>query len=235
MGSYTYRRLMLHFVVDDAALACRLPEPWRPLHSGAFGNLTLSFIQVLATEDKDGRPLPATPRYLAYNGTAHDPATGNRSNFWYAAFATDPDGLLGWSRAAAGRPAPARIDLSFRHDESAGRARVTETWRVDGGDGRVAEVEIDYQPGPLRAVQWKPTLRSAKEPSFWLQDVNDELRDTVKDVEEGVDRIDRWSLEVLDGEWSGLLGGLELRGATAVPWAHRRVFVPDKEEAGPTG
>lgn len=230
LGSYVYTRIMLLFRIRHEALQAWLPAPWEeapfPAGSSKSANLAVGFCDVLRIQDAAGSQASSpSNRYIPFNGPARNPVTGELVNMWYRAFAVHPEALLGWGQAQHTPALPGSFSSTQIIDASGLETNVTERFEIRPAGGGLIELEIQYARGIPTPYAWQRNIRCPTDPSFGLHYRNVELRDEVKSVTEGIDRVRRYSFRVTVPQLEDLFDGTEeLVAITSVPWSERHVF-----------
>lgn len=221
-------RVVLAFRVNPASLQKWLPTSWQisPVAAGPSrdANLTISFIDRLIHQDRDGKLIATgTTRLAALVVPVKHPESGATTlmdirEFYVSAEVPGP--------YKTGLPVTIRRETSAQAtDREPGTA--LERWELQDSKGGVMECRIEYQRGvPSRG---KPEIRlhSAADPNFFRIYRPDLGTDVVKSVPAGIDRLRSYEFRVTMSELQSLFDGSEqLVSVAVVPWYVREVFLP---------
>ena len=221
-------RVVLAFRVNPASLQKWLPTPWQisPIAAGPSkdANLTISFIDRLINQDRDGK--------LIATGTTRLAALVVPVKHAESGAATLMDIREFYVSAEVPGPYKTGLPVTIRRESSAQATdrepgTAMERWELRDSKGGVIECRIEYQRGvPSRA---KPEIRlySAVDPGFFRIYRPDVGTDVVKSVPAGIDRLRSYQFRVTMSELQTLFDGSEQLVSVAVgPWYVREVFLP---------
>jgi hypothetical protein len=215
-------------VAQNAAQAF-LPQGWtvNPPAMGATkdANLVLVWIDRKLALTPDGRPLQSgTNRLLVLLVPARNSQTGEAANMVVGGYSTDPAGAPGAYKAyGAGSVTVDRIEKS-----AGGRDTVDETWSAKGPDGNTINLRVAFTRAVPAMSAFDLKIYSAAEPSFYRIYRGDQVVDTVRSVNTGVDRVPTVELKASgSGKLLDAINGSEkIIAINAMPFYRRLTFLP---------
>jgi hypothetical protein len=215
-------------VARDAAQAF-LPQGWtqNPATMGATkdANLILVWIDRKLGLTADGKPLQAgTNRLLVLLAPVKN-QKGDAVNMVVGGYSTDPAGAPGaYKLYGAGAVTLNRIEKSEGKLEST----VEETWTAKGPDGNTVNLNVGYTRGVPTLSSFDLRIFSAADPAFYRMYRGDQVVDTVRSVNTGVDRVKTIALKVSgSGKLATAVNGSEkIIAVNTMPFYRRLTFLP---------
>lgn len=215
-------------VAANAAQAF-LPQGWT-LNPAAAGptkdaNLVLVWIDRKLALMPDGKPLQSgTNRLLVLLAPVKSPQ-GDTVNMVVGGYSMDPAGAPGAYKVySAG---PVTVD---RVEQSNGRleSTVEETWAAQGPDGSGATLHVAFTRAVPVASSFDLRIFSAADPAFYRIYRGDQVIDTVRSVNTGVNRVQTVELKATgSGKLATALNGSEkIIAINAMPFYRRNTFLP---------
>jgi hypothetical protein len=220
-------RTTLTFKVSDAALQKMLAPGWEansPADGPSKGfNLAVVLINQTATQDPDGKPLPART-YIALAAPVKKTGTDVAGSMAIGGF-TSHEGAPG----AYGVHAPAKIALDRgQHTEPDGKTLIRETWEARGDDGSAIEVRVEFVRGIAnRSSKMEAKVYSAAKPDFYRIYRFEQAADVVRSAATGTDRLLNLTIRAIGPKLSPLFDGSEqLISVTSIPYYSRSIYLP---------
>jgi hypothetical protein len=215
-------------VAANAAQAF-LPQGWT-LNPAAAGptkdaNLVLVWIDRKLALTPDGKPLQSgTNRLLVVLAPVKSPQ-GDAVNMVVGGYSMDPAGAPGAYKVYGAGPVTVdRIEKSNGKLASA----VDETWAAKGPDGSGATLHVAFTRGVPVASSFDLRIFSAADPAFYRIYRGDQVVDTVRSVNTGVNRVQTVELKATgSGKLATALNGSEkIIAINAMPFYRRNTFLP---------
>ena len=215
-------------VAQNAAQAF-LPQGWTP-NPAAMGptkdaNLVLVWIDRKLGLTPDGKPLQSgTNRLLVLLAPVKSPK-GDAVNMVVGGYSMDPAGAPGAYKVyGAG---PVTVD---RDEKSNGKpdSTVEETWAAKGPDGTSVNLHVVFTRGVPAASTFDLRIFSAADPAFYRMYRGEQVVDTVRSVNTGVNRVSAVELKVTgSGKLATAVNGTEkIIAINAMPFYRRNTFLP---------
>jgi hypothetical protein len=206
-----------------------LPQGWtiNPAAIGATkdANLVLVWIDRKLALTPDGRPLQSgTNRRLVLLVPAKNGQTGEAANMVVGGYSADPAGAPGAYKAyGAGTVTVDRAEKS-----ADGRDAVDETWTAKGPDGNTITLHVAFTRAVPAMSSFDLKIYSAAEPSFYRMYRGDQVVDTVRSVNTGVNRVQAVELKASGrGKLLNAINGSEkIIAINAMPFYRRLTFLP---------
>jgi hypothetical protein len=228
VGSFHYTRMMLLFNANAEALNKRLPPGWVVSSEGT--NIVVGFCDVWASHDAEGRLVGNSQvKYIPFNGSAWNTATGESSNVRYTEYADHPQRLVAATPedVANGDVVPSRIVRQSRieHSDSLGDV-YHEHWRIEPQGGGVLELRASFRHG----VSWSTATSAmdvvfASNPSRRLHYRNEEMHNIISRPG-GENHLLHFEIRVDLPGWRDVFDGTEqLLSVRFIPTSKRDVFV----------
>ncbi|MSP95481.1 MAG: hypothetical protein EXR00_09445 [Alphaproteobacteria bacterium] len=223
------QRTYVFLQVAPAAAQAFLPAGWtvNPAAAGATkdANLILVWIDRKLGLTTDGKPLQSgTNKLLVVLVPSKNTGTGEAANMVVAGTSADPAGAPGAYKAyGAGA---VNVD---RVEKNAGAAStVEETWLARGPDGNEVNLRVAFTRGVPAASSFDMRIHSAAEPSFYRIYRGNQVVDTVRSVNTGVNRVSSVALKASgSGKLSAAINGSEkIIAINAMPFYRRLTFLP---------
>jgi hypothetical protein len=232
VGSFHYTRMMLLFNANAEALNRRLPPGWVVSHEGT--NIVIGFCDVWAAHDAEGRLIDGSQvKYIPFNGSAWNMATGESINIRYTEYADHPQGLLAAKpEDVANRDVvTSRIVRKSRieHSDSLGDI-YHELWRIEPEDGGILELRASF----THRVSWSTATGAmdvvyASNPSRRVHLRNEEMHNIIT-RSDGENHLLDFEVKVDLPGWHDVFDGTErLLSVRFIPTSKRDVFVYDGE------
>jgi hypothetical protein len=231
VGSFHYTRMMLLFNANAEALNRRLPPGWVVSREGT--NIVIGFCDVWASHDADGRLVANSQvKYIPFNGSAWNTATGESINIRYTEYADHPQRLLAAAPedVANGDVVPSRIVRQSRieHSDSLGDI-YHEHWRIEPEGGGVIELRASF----THRVSWSTATSAmdvvyASNPSRRVHLRNEEMHNIITRPG-GENHLLDFELKVDLPGWRDVFDGTEkLLSVRFIPTSKRDVFVYER-------
>jgi hypothetical protein len=223
------QRTYLFLTVKIDAAQAFLPQGWtvNPVAMGATkdANLVLVWIDRKLALTPDARPLQSgSNRLLVVLVPGRNSRTGEAANMVVGGYSMDPAGAPGAYKAyGAG---PVTVD---RIEKSQGSlTTVDETWSAKGPDGNTVNLHVVFTRGVPTMSSFDLKIYSAAEPSFYRIYRGDQVVDTVRSVNTGVDRVRTVELKASgSGKLLNALDGSEkIVAINTMPFYRRLTFLP---------
>jgi hypothetical protein len=224
--------MMLLFNANAEALNRRLPPGWVVSREGT--NIVVGFCDVWASHDAKGRLVgDSQVKYIPFNGSAWNMATGETTNIRYTEYADHPQRLVAAAPedVASGDVVPSRIVRQSRieHSDSLGDV-YHEHWRIEPEGGGVLELKATFKHG----VSWSSATSAmdvvyASNPSRRVHLRNEEMHNIITRPG-GESHLLHFELRVDLPGWSDVFDGTErLLSVRFIPTSKRDVFVYERE------
>lgn len=217
------QRTYVFLQVAQQAAQAFIPQGWT-LNPAAMGptkdaNLVLVWIDRKLALTPDGKQLQSgTNRLLVLLAPVKSP-TGDAVNMVVGGYSTDPAGAPGaYKLYGAG---PVTVDRIERNN-------VEETWTAKGPDGTSVNLHVGFTRGVPTASTFDLRIFSAAEPAFYRIYRGEQVVDTVRSVNTGVDRVSAVELKVTGtGKLATAVNGTEkIIAINAMPFYRRNTFLP---------
>ena len=217
------QRTYVFLQVAQQAAQAFIPQGWS-LNPAAMGptkdaNLVLVWIDRKLGLTPDGKPLQSgTNRLLVVLAPVKSP-TGDAVNMVVGGYSTDPAGAPGaYKLYGAG---PVTVDRIEKNN-------VEETWAAKGPDGTSVNLHVVFTRGVPTASNFDLRIFSAAEPSFYRIYRGEQVVDTVRSVNTGVNRVSAVELKVTGtGKLATAVNGTEkIIAINAMPLYRRNTYLP---------
>jgi hypothetical protein len=228
VGSFHYTRMMLLFNANAEALNRRLPPGWVVSREGT--NIVIGFCDVWAAHDAEGRLVGGSQvKYIPFNGSAWNMATGESDNIRYTEYADHPQRLVTAAPedVANGDVVPSRIIRESRIERSDSLGEIYhELWRIEPESGGVLELRASF----AHRVSWSTATSAmdvvyASNPSRRVHVRNEEMHNIITRPGGESHMLD-FEVRVDLPEWRDVFDGTErLLSVRFIPTSKRDVFV----------
>jgi hypothetical protein len=223
------QRTYVFLQVAQQAAQAFLPQGWT-LNPAAMGptkdaNLVLVWIDRKLALTPDGKPLQSgTNRLLVLLAPVKN-ARGDAVNMVVGGYSMDPQGAPGAYKVyGAG---PVTVD---RSEKSNGRpeSTVEETWAARGPDGTSVNLHMVFTRGVPAASTFDLRIFSAADPAFYRVYRGEQVVDTVRSVNTGVNRVSAVELKVTGtGKLATAVNGAEkIIAINTMPFYRRNTYLP---------
>jgi hypothetical protein len=225
------QRTYVYLEVAPNAAQAFLPAGWtvNPPEAGVTkgANLIVLFLDRKLGLTPDGKPLQAgTNRLLVLIIPSKNAKTGEAANMIVGGYSADPQGVPGAYRVyGAGTVSVHRIE-----NGSGGKLdnTVDETWFARGDDGSEVDFHVAFTRGLPTLGSFDVHNYSAAEPTFYRIYRGDQIVDTVKSVNSGIDRAQGVALKASgNGKLASAINGSEkIVAINSMPFYRRLTFLP---------
>jgi len=217
------QRTYVFLQVAQQAAQAFIPQGWT-LNPAAMGptkdaNLVLVWIDRKLGLTPDGKPLQSgTNRLLVLLAPVKSPS-GDAVNMVVGGYSMDPQGAPGAYKVYGAGPVTVdRIEKS----------NVEETWTAKGPDGVSVNLHVVFTRGVPQASTFDLRIFSAADPAFYRMYRGEQVVDTVRSVNTGVNRVSAVELKVTgSGKLANAVNGTEkIIAINAMPFYRRNTFLP---------
>jgi hypothetical protein len=232
VGSFHYTRMMLLFNANAEALTRRLPSGWVVSREGT--NIVIGFCDVWAAHDAAGRLVGGSQvKYIPFNGSAWNMATGESINIRYTEYADHPQRLVAAAPedVANGDVVPSRIIRESRIEPSDSLGDIYhELWRIEPKGGGVLELRASFTHRVSSSTANSGMdVVYASNPSRRVHLRNEEMHNIITRPG-GESYLLDLEVRVDLPEWRDVFDGTErLLSVRFIPTSKRDVFVYDRE------
>lgn len=228
--STTDARTVLHLKASGDAVQKLLPAGWvsapgsGPLEDA---NAVLIFVEGIAAEDADGKPVPPLGKLAILAFPAKNEQTGDAGLMVVAGFASHPQGAPG----AYGVYVFATLAMEkSSRSKGPGPTMVEEIWDVSTGAGDQLRFVMSYERGIGTRAHIEPRIYAAENPEFYRIYKADQVSEVVHSAADEAKRAEKVELSASGPLLSKVFDGDEqLVAVTSIPAYYRQVFLPEQD------